>query len=400
MYLKLSNKWNRESGRGQFDVFVPEFKTFVLSIKNYLFVGDNVQMYVKQDTGTDSYVYNDDNKGDIALDINVSGSGGAYSISYQLDGDPTELYSTSFTSTDEIVLEAFSEQRVNASDLVGCDVTINNSSDLPFNVYLTGDDTSDPRWNLVSTTGVVNVFGYIYIPPEYVEFVDYTIRTTTASESYTIKGGYSATVANPLYVDFGDGSRTKLESTLNSDVSHTYDVAGDYDVKYYGDIASFVPRWTSDTNLISLNSSIKVDYLASTETGAGANLLQDLFRNASNLESLPAYLTDKDVGATLGFSMCLGCSSLTTFPSTFLDRCPDLQNVGGMFVSAGLTAYPTGWTDNLPNLNDFQYCFRWCSGMTNAADDIWNDFPTATSTGCFQGATNLSNYASIPTGWK
>ena len=102
----------------------------------------------------------------------------------------------------------------------------------------------------------------------------------------------------------------------------------------------------------------------------------------------------------------MGCQSLTSIGGTLFSSNPSLTTFDHCFRNCNhVTSFPTGIFSGIAaTLDNVEYTFRGCSAMTNAADELWNAStytkPVGTYGSCFNGATNLSNYASIPAGWK
>jgi hypothetical protein len=102
----------------------------------------------------------------------------------------------------------------------------------------------------------------------------------------------------------------------------------------------------------------------------------------------------------------MGTTSITSVPGTLFQYNTSLTSFEHCFRScSGITSFPTGIFSYIAaTIASTFYTFNGCSGMTNAADELWDTGvytkPISTYTSCFAGATNLSNYASIPSGWK
>lgn len=141
-----------------------------------------------------------------------------------------------------------------------------------------------------------------------------------------------------------------------------------------------------------------------------SNLYEGYFLNAfkgcTSISSISTNILDYLSDEAYLVSMFENCTTLTTIPLLFANHSGvTTYRVTDMFKGCtGVTAYPTGLFDTLDattTTHFFGGCFANCTSMSNAADDIWNDFPTPSSSDdCFLNDTNLSNYASIPTGWK
>jgi hypothetical protein len=180
------------------------------------------------------------------------------------------------------------------------------------------------------------------------------------------------------------------------------------------------------------------------------------------ITSLPADLFRYNTAATTFTSCFSGCTALTTIPSNLFYYNTAATDFSNCFSSSGVTAVPAGlFTQNTAALT-FQSCFNSCNSLTsigsallatniNARDlsymfyicnniasipsdlfpannawsaggtihfdgmfyrqtaggptgtvqDIWNITGHGLSYSiCFRNDTNLSNYASIPAGWK
>lgn len=119
-------------------------------------------------------------------------------------------------------------------------------------------------------------------------------------------------------------------------------------------------------------------------TGIGAGLFDkctkatdcsSVFYTITTLNSIPDYLFKNQ-------------NLVTTFANCF-------------YLNTGVThAMPQNlFSPTLPNGVTFQNALR-MANITGSAPALWTQYPTAVGTACFNGDTKLSNYASIPAGWK
>lgn len=137
------------------------------------------------------------------------------------------------------------------------------------------------------------------------------------------------------------------------------------------------------------------------------------FRNSA-LVSTPPSLFRYNINVTgYGYSeMFAYCSDLTSVNSNYMfpngaDMNGDNFYFDRMFdhcssfnqVTAAADFFQTFMYTGI-TVASFYYVFYYCSGWTNDVPDMWNDFPSvSTTTGAFSGCTNAGNYADIPSGW-
>ena len=119
-----------------------------------------------------------------------------------------------------------------------------------------------------------------------------------------------------------------------------------------------------------------------------AENFQSAFRQCRNLTSAPSDLFKDSPNATNFTTTFYGCNAMTFSSDVF----------GGTNSTRFASVTP-----------DFTSCFQrtsWTGSVAGTAPDLWNYTysGTPTSTSCFAGAGNnansLTNYSSIPSGWK
>ncbi len=115
----------------------------------------------KDDVSGDSILSSNENIAQ-PITINVWGKGGVYYINYKLGNQsyPALNYGagSNFTAGDTIDLLIMSSSRYTSSDKSGADITIVNESDMDVNVKIVNDDVANPRVNIVSETGYINIY--------------------------------------------------------------------------------------------------------------------------------------------------------------------------------------------------------------------------------------------------
>jgi len=109
---------------------------------------------VASDEGNeDTYVTSNDND-TVAVDVTVYEDSEKYYILYSIG---SSSYEEEVTSSD-VTIYVKSSSRVDSSDAVSVDLSINNSTDLGVFIKVADDDTSNPRFNLAGKTGTVKVY--------------------------------------------------------------------------------------------------------------------------------------------------------------------------------------------------------------------------------------------------
>lgn len=163
------------------------------------------------------------------------------------------------------------------------------------------------------------------------------------------------------------------------------------------------------TNLASIPDGL-FDYTVSVTD------LSYVFRN-TNITTVPEGLFDHVPSVTTFLSIFYGCSNLETTPSElfrFNTSCLNfsLSFYGCIKHQENIDLFYQAGEESTRFLNqdvDFTSCFERASfsGTQGTAPDLWNcsfGTGTPTTTNCWAGAGNsassLTNYASIPAGWK
>ncbi|MBO5386656.1 MAG: hypothetical protein J6A59_00710 [Lachnospiraceae bacterium] len=103
--------------------------------------------------GSDTYVTSSDNSV-VDVTITVAEEDGKNMVTYAIGSDS---YTTELAD-DELTVYVESSDRVDSNDTNGVKVKVENSTDVPVYVKVEGDDTTAPRFELGSKTGVVKVY--------------------------------------------------------------------------------------------------------------------------------------------------------------------------------------------------------------------------------------------------
>jgi hypothetical protein len=248
------------------------------------------------------------------------------------------------------------------------------------------------------------------------------------------------TLATNLIIAWGDGSISNY--TGSAQVSHTYSSASTNILSLSGiasqilfldpnsvltrsltviqgltNLTSFLSTFQSSSALKSMPTNLfsnltNVNTLRQTWYGCSAatsfpvvstltnvNTLYSTWQNCSAATSFPVVSTLTNVNTL--FSTWQNCSAATSFPVV-----STLTNVNTLFETwygcSAMTNIPTLFTNSTALVN-VSYAFSGDANMKGSSVQFWNktNFPNITvSNNCYTGCTNLSDYATIPTGWK
>lgn len=232
----------------------------------------------------------------------------------------------------------------------------------------------------------------------------------------------SLSISSDSYkIDWGDGT---TEDTPGRNISHTYSIAGTYNIKITSQetVSSITLYMTSGCNIGDI---ITIGYLTdlanfanATSIGSNAygvctsfNDLESKFFNKGRITSIADNLvTDKTVAKSLEDTF-RQCTSLQSLPD-FLTTLTNVTTVKSMARDSGITSLPSDLFINMSNINDFSYCFSGCSNLTGTTPvdgngyKLWEragkaGYPTTINgTQCFRGCTQLDDYDEIPDDWK
>jgi len=245
----------------------------------------------------------------------------------------------------------------------------------------------------------------------------FQVQVTTPAPSTAFKVGFTS--PTDLLVDWGDGNSDTYNTTGVK--THTYASAGTYTVSMSGH-AHKIDFYTSATpTLLSavLTPIVGVDGLVSCANmfygcTALANLPDDLFRYVTGvldfnssfrgctaLDSIPDDLFRYNSDVTSFLGCFYGCYNISTLPADLFHYNPDVTSFANCFMYCNaLTAIPAALFDYNVSVSSFAYTFYGCSALGGNAPALWTRDPAPTGTTCFYNCTGLSNYASIPAGWK
>lgn len=262
----------------------------------------------------------------------------------------------------------------------------------------------------------------------------------SSSASYSIK--FNGTAPAKLIVNWGDGSEPTMvdkgtELTVSS-IQHNYTSAGTYTITIWSEQEDASQQQIPSMSFSGDKSLVCID---TPLLNMGATSFDSCFYFCTSLTTIPAGLFDKNTEATT-FSNCFFyCTSLTTIPVGLFTKNTKVTTFGSCFLNCSrLTTIPEGMFATNTAATRFVNCFKGCSRLVlnenifsvdndkqrfsgknmdftscfqkvgsmltsggGTAPDLWNyeqGGATWSFTGCFNGATNLTNYSGILDGWK
>lgn len=144
-----------------------------------------------------------------------------------------------------------------------------------------------------------------------------------------------------------------------------------------------------------------------------ATNFNNIFNGCSNLTSIPENLFMNNVNVTnFGFTFA-SCPNIIEIPENLFKYNIKATNFERVFYGlTKLQVIPNNVFDNNKNAVSFTRTFENCSGLTGNTPtgtdglELWEragqpGYPSSIyGTQCFYRATRLTNYSSIPTGWK
>ncbi len=198
----------------------------------------------------------------------------------------------------------------------------------------------------------------------------YTITSANTSTRLPIYGTVDCTV------DWGDGT---VETITSNRPSHTYAIAGDYDVSINGTVTALYSN--------GISSSISPLPLTAVKQW-GKTGLTDMsygFYYCSNLTSLPDEVGNPFAEVTSFNYAFYYCSSLTTIPEGTFEGCSKATGFQQTFRGcSALKSIPTNMFKDCVNVTSFQSVFYQCTAL--------EEINPGTFTNC-SSATNLSYIA-------
>ena len=141
------------------------------------------------------------------------------------------------------------------------------------------------------------------------------------------------------------------------------------------------------------------------------------FQSCTSLTEIPNDIFEECESVTTFSQAFQYCSSLESIPQGLFDDCENLTRIDWCFYnSRKIKTIPVDLFDNQRKLLDIDFLFNSLSQWEGESPYTMIDgvkvhlyerqnypdhFVTPTSTGsCFSGCSSLSDYASIPSGWK
>ena len=126
---------------------------------------------------------------------------------------------------------------------------------------------------------------------------------------------------------------------------------------------------------------------------------QGTFKDMKNLTSIPPDLFINNKKAKTFYYTFAG-TGITSIPEGLFDSASEVVNFSRTFNNTKLTSIPTDLFAKNQKVVTFEESFLNVSSLTDALPNLWETHPTAVGLSCFNGATEASNYTSVPIGWK
>lgn len=176
--------------------------------------------------------------------------------------------------------------------------------------------------------------------------------------------------------------------------------------KYCNAATNFSGTFLNCTSLSAITDNLFINCYNATN-------FSQVFQGCKSLTNIPNNLFANCINATNFNNIFNGCSNLISIPEDLFKNNIKATNFERVFYGlTKLQAIPNNVFDNNKNAVSFTRTFENCSGLTGNTPtgtdglELWEragqpGYPSSIyGTQCFYRATRLTNYSSIPTGWK
>lgn len=176
--------------------------------------------------------------------------------------------------------------------------------------------------------------------------------------------------------------------------------------KYCNAATNFSGTFLNCTSLSAITDNLFINCYNATN-------FSQVFQGCKSLTNIPNNLFANCINATNFNNIFNGCSNLISIPENLFKYNIKATNFERVFYGlTKLQAIPNNVFDNNKNAVSFTRTFENCSGLTGNTPtgtdglELWEragqpGYPSSIyGTQCFYRATRLTNYSSIPTGWK
>ena len=133
----------------------------------------------------------------------------------------------------------------------------------------------------------------------------------------------------------------------------------------------------------------------------GLSICREIFKNCTNLTSIPMDLF-KDNPDLLTVDSCFeGCTSIIEIPAGLFKNKASLETASRCFsMCSGITTVAPDIFDGSTNIVNFELTFYDCINITSNVPILWTRYNVTSCYGCFLNCTKAANYSSIPSGWR
>lgn len=291
---------------------------------------------------------------------------------------------------------------------------------VPYSVY---DEAIDNIQNEVfyETDEPIGKTGdvWIYKIPPIPMMIEYNVLADNLSVQLPISGNVNCDI------EWGDGSKESVNSNYPT---HSYIRAGVYVVKIVGDFNRLYRGSTNISKILNWGNSNMSLVMAEQAFSGYVNLTEVAGDEFGVLSRVPSFLRTffncsglttvsedlfKYCNATTNFSgTFLNCTSLSAITNNLFINCYNAINFSQVFQGCtSLTSIPETLFNNNKEITNFTTMFQGCTSLTGNTPttdglQLWErtgqpGYPSSIyGTQCFYRATRLTNYSSIPTGWK
>lgn len=176
--------------------------------------------------------------------------------------------------------------------------------------------------------------------------------------------------------------------------------------KYCNAATNFSGTFLNCTSLSAITDNLFINCYNATN-------FSQVFQGCKSLTNIPNNLFANCINATNFNNIFNGCSNIIEIPENLFKYNIKATNFERVFYGlTKLQAIPNNIFDNNKNAVSFTRTFENCSGLTGNTPtgtdglELWEragqpGYPSSIyGTQCFYRATRLTNYSSIPTGWK
>lgn len=163
------------------------------------------------------------------------------------------------------------------------------------------------------------------------------------------------------YIDWGDGT-TSLDITSYNDpnATHTYDEVGEYVINLIGTLDE-----------LKFHDRIATCLKEVTRCTLNLRNIDSMFLGCTNLTSVPSTLFDSSLNVTSANSTFKDCSKLSIVPTALFSNNTNITSFKSTFENSGLTSIPTNFFGSNNLVTSFNSTFKNCSSLVNIPANLF-----------------------------